>query len=156
MSIEKPSRNLNLLAPFFQDLLLDALAECKAAGLNIEVFEAYRSPQRQDWLYTQGRTRSGKKVTYAKGWESWHNVSLAADLVFYKDKRWSWDGDYKAVHKIFEAKGFETLDFEAPHVQITGGYLIHEAVKIAKDQGVLALWQLVEQRFKISVGSAPA
>lgn len=148
MSIYKPNRNTSLLAPFFETRLLKALDACKEAGLPLAVFEAYRSPDRQNHLYAQGRTRDGKIVTNAKAWESFHNVSMAADLVFYENKVWSWQGDWDKAHDILHAHGFETLSFEKPHVQITGGLSITEAVKIAKSQGALALWSVVEQRLK--------
>lgn len=147
-SIEKPDRDLSKLAPFFEVKLVAALKECNENGLNIAVFEGYRSPASQNALYAQGRTAPGKKVTFAKANESWHQLSVAADCVFYKDRRWSWDGDWDPVHEIFIRHGFETLNFEKPHFQITGGFKIDEAVKIAKSQGTLALWHLIEQRIK--------
>lgn len=148
INLDKPNRNTGLLAPFFEARLLKALDACKEAGLPLAVFEAYRSPDRQQHLFSQGRTREGKIVTRARAWESFHNVSMAADLVFYRDKVWSWEGDWDKAHDILHSFGFETLSFEKPHVQITGGLSIDEAVRIAKSQGALALWSVVEQRLK--------
>lgn len=147
INVEKPNRNTSLLAPFFEKKVLDMLEDCKNNGLHLHVFEAHRSPERQNYLYSQGRTRDGKIVTNAKAWESWHQLSLAVDCVF-KDAlgAWTWEGDWEKAHKIFKEHGFETLSFEKPHIQITGGLSIEEAVKIAKGQGALALWSVVEQR----------
>ena len=39
------------------------IEECKKRNLDIRIFETYRPQIRQDYLYEQGRTRSGSKVT---------------------------------------------------------------------------------------------
>lgn len=146
--ITKPNRDLNLLAPFFERKLTEALSECESMGLNVRLFEGYRSPSRQDYLYQQGRSRPGVKVTRAQAWQSWHQLSVAADVVFYDaaHKQWVWEGAWDKVHAVFHNHGFETLEWESPHIQIRGGFQIAEAVKIAKSQGALALWNLIEQR----------
>ena len=70
------------------DRLLDAF---QSEDLPFRVFEAYRSPVRQDWLYQQGRTRPGAKVTYAQAWTSYHQYGLAADFVLWIKNAWSWN-----------------------------------------------------------------
>ena len=54
-----------------------------ALGLPI-VTEGYRSPARQDELYTHGRSAPGPIVTYKRGGESKHNTlpSQALDVAF--------------------------------------------------------------------------
>lgn len=146
--LSKPNRDTTLLAPFMQNRLLMALNESHDQGYPIAVFEAVRTIARQDWLYAQGRTRPGKKVTYAKGGESFHSLGLAVDLAFYDGRKWSWDGPWEKVHHIFDTFDFETLDFEKAHVQITAGLTIREANKIATAQGVIGLWSVIEQRLK--------
>ena len=44
----------------------------------------FRTAKKQNELYAQGRTKSGKIVTNARALESWHNVSFAFDCVFQK------------------------------------------------------------------------
>jgi peptidoglycan L-alanyl-D-glutamate endopeptidase CwlK len=48
------------------------------------VSEGYRSPERQDELYTHGRSAPGPIVTYKRGGESKHNTlpSRALDIAF--------------------------------------------------------------------------
>lgn len=48
------------------------------------ITETYRSPEKQNDLYAQGRTKPGKIVTWARGGESYHNMfpSLAFDIAF--------------------------------------------------------------------------
>ena len=63
-------------------------------GLPI-VTEGYRSPERQDELYTHGRSAPGPVVTYKRGGESKHNLlpSRALDVAFLlADGSVSWSG----------------------------------------------------------------
>ncbi|MFD1469893.1 M15 family metallopeptidase [Hymenobacter caeli] len=63
-------------------------------GLPI-VTECYRSPERQDELYTHGRTAPGPVVTYKRGGESNHNrlPTPALDVAFLlADGSVSWSG----------------------------------------------------------------
>lgn len=58
---------------------------------------AFRSFEEQNRLYAKGRTAPGKRVTGARGGESWHNYGVAADLAFYNDTgniTWPETGDY--------------------------------------------------------------
>ena len=53
--------------------------ECYKAGIkNIFITETYRSPERQKYLYAQGRTRSGQIVTWTLN--SNHSSRLAWDI----------------------------------------------------------------------------
>jgi hypothetical protein len=156
MRIEKfdPNKRHNrtdLLAPWFERLLLKGLETCRARGLeNLEPFETYRSPIRQTKLWEQGRITTGKIVTSAKAYRSAHQYGLACDLVFKIDGVWTWpafdDPRWDVMAEVFQELGFETLSFERPHVQIMRGVSTIDAEKISKDQGVLALWNLVELR----------
>ena len=59
------------------------------------VSEGYRSPERQDELYTHGRSAPGPIVTYKRGGESKHNTlpSRALDVAFLlADGEVSWSG----------------------------------------------------------------
>lgn len=143
-------REISKLAPFVVIRLTAALDECCAQGLEIAVFETYRSPERQDWLYAQGRTRKGAKVTRATAWQSWHQYGVALDLAFKWGGKWQWNKDdpWDKVHAIFKKHGFETLDFEKAHVQITNGMAVKKAFEISNKQGLLALWSIIESGCK--------
>ena len=59
------------------------------------ITECYRSPERQDELYKQGRSKPGPVVTYKRGGESKHNFlpSRALDVAFLlADGEVSWSG----------------------------------------------------------------
>lgn len=52
--------------------------KCKAKGLNVLITETYRSQERQNYLYEQGRTRAGQIVTWTKS--SRHTSRRAWDI----------------------------------------------------------------------------
>jgi D-alanyl-D-alanine carboxypeptidase len=116
--ILKVNDSLDLPAPKFRDAVIAALAECKTAGLDAKVYEAYRSQELQALYYARGRTMipPPKPVTNAPtNLQSWHGFGLAVDVIdrtlFWKPiggeawfakvavifKRYdcSWGGDWK-------------------------------------------------------------
>ena len=141
-------RDTSNLAPFLVVRLTAALDECHAMGYHVAVFESYRTPERQQWLYDQGRTRDGKIITNAKPYESFHQFGLAVDIVGYHNKKWDWSIDYDKITEIFKRHGFKPLKFEKAHFQIDGGLTAKKAKQICKDQGLLALWNIVEGNLK--------
>lgn len=143
-------RNISNLAPFIVVRLTAALDECHAMGYEVAVFESYRSPERQQWLYDQGRTRDGKIITNARPYESFHQYGLAVDIVGYHNKKWDWSIDYDKITEVFKRHGFKPLKFEKAHFQIDGGLTAKKAKQICKDQGLLALWNIVETNLRLS------
>jgi peptidoglycan LD-endopeptidase CwlK len=105
------------------DRLLDAF---QSEDLPFRVFETYRSPVRQDWLYQQGRKRPGAIVTYAQAWTSYHQYGLAADFVLWINNAWSWNtlginaARWERLHALGKTLGLEPLKFETPHLQVAG------------------------------------
>jgi peptidoglycan L-alanyl-D-glutamate endopeptidase CwlK len=96
----------------------------------------------QDALFAQGRTKPGKRVTNAKGGQSYHNFSLAVDIVLLWDKDGNgtfetavWDtktdfdgdkqSDWMEVVAIFKRYGWEWGGdwkfVDMPHFQKTFG-----------------------------------
>ncbi|HHX62122.1 MAG TPA: M15 family metallopeptidase [Epulopiscium sp.] len=78
MSVTKSCRDIKQLSPLAQTACNLFLAECKKQGVNIFITETYRSQERQNWLYEQGRTRSGQVVTWTKN--SNHKGRMAWDI----------------------------------------------------------------------------
>jgi peptidoglycan L-alanyl-D-glutamate endopeptidase CwlK len=142
--VQKVNRNYEDLAPFFAQKLKAALAECSDLGYSVDLFEGYRSPERQDWLYAQGRSREGKIVTHAKAWQSWHQYGLAADIVGKVNGKWDWSIDYDKIGEVMARHGFETLKFEKAHFQITQGMQIKKAANIAQERGLIAVWFIIQ------------
>ncbi len=124
MSSEARNNNLDFLHPACRGAVKNVLADLKAAQHDFEIFEAFRSPQRQRYLYAKGRTTAGPKVTNAKAWSSYHQYGLAADFVLKVDGAWSWKtgGKYAAawrdLHAIGRRHGLEPLSWEMPHLQL--------------------------------------
>lgn len=98
-------------------------AEAKLPYTAIRIVQGLRTFSEQDTLYAQGRTKPGKRVTNAKGGQSFHNYGLAIDfaLLYDKDKNstyetLSWDtlkdmdkdgeSDWMEVVEVFEEAGY--------------------------------------------------
>lgn len=133
------NRDINLLAPIVQDKLSKALAECHGVGITAELFEGFRTPERQEELYF-----SKPPVTKARAWQSYHQYGLCGDVCFYQDGKWSWSGDWNGLTEIMKDYGFETIKWERPHFQITHGLSWQECLHITKTQGLQYLWAQIE------------
>lgn len=108
-------------------------------GITLRVTHGYRTRAEQDALYAQGRTAPGKKVTNAKGGQSYHNYGLAIDVVPMKDNKPQWDYDYSKLAAI--AKRYNIAwggDFKSlpdkPHFEITFGFKTSQLADITADR----------------------
>lgn len=77
-SVTSTCRDVAELNPVAQTAIRLFFQECAKAGINVFVTETYRSQARQDYLYAQGRSRSGKIVTWTRS--SRHTNRLAWDI----------------------------------------------------------------------------
>ncbi len=143
------NRDVHLLSPWFYARVARALETCNKMGYPVALFEGWRSPERQDYLHEQGRTRPGKIVTSSTGWGSWHQYGCAVDLAIFTGGKWSWDFDFHKVVSYFIDEGLEWLNpYEQCHFQMTGKLGIAAAREIAVRSGVQALWIEIEARSK--------
>jgi hypothetical protein len=109
------------------------MTECKKQGLNVLITETYRSQERQDYLYAQGRTRKGNKVTWTRysrhtsrrAWDICKNLKgheYSDTEFFYKcgeiarDLGITWGGDWTSpdmphfeVSEVWNYKGDEPM-----------------------------------------------
>ena len=119
-------RDLEHLHPVLREKHTALMTKLEDEGLPFELFEGYRTPARQAWLYGQGRTRPGAIVTRARAWKSIHQYGLAGDYVLKIDGNWSWNdsGDHRAkwfrLHELAQDVGLRPLSFEKPHLQLIG------------------------------------
>ena len=111
--ITKPCRDKKALNPLCRVLLDLALDEIRKKGVVPLLVETYRSQARQNYLYTQGRTRSGSKVTWTLN--SIHSKKNAVDLIpqrLVKGKMTAiWDArdpHTKIIISVMEKYGFES------------------------------------------------
>lgn len=74
--------NINDLHPHLRYKLKRLLKLCEKNNLPLIITEGFRTVQRQDELYAQGRTKPGKVVTYARGkdYQSQHQWGVAFDI----------------------------------------------------------------------------
>lgn len=98
------------------------LEKCNCAGLPVLITETYRSQERQNELYAQGRTTSGSIVTWTKN--SRHTSRRAWDICKnVKGEEYSDTEFFKACGKIAKALGitwggnWSTPDM--PHFEIS-------------------------------------
>ena len=76
-------------------------------------FEGYRSPDRQQMLFDQKRTK-------ARPFQSAHQYGLAVDFVPWVNGRWSWDGphDWNYLRACANAEGLiNDIEWDRPHVE---------------------------------------
>lgn len=123
------SNDLALLHPAIRQKVQDVQQALDAEKLPFGVFEAFRSPTRQDRLYAKGRTDlppPEKIVTNARAWESFHQYGLAVDFVLLVDGKWSWDtsgkrrGWWERMNQLGRDHGLIPLSWELPHLQLAG------------------------------------
>ena len=77
-NVTSACRDINSLQPLAKKACTLFLAACAERGIEIFLTECYRSQERQDYLYQQGRTRPGKIVTWTRN--SNHKSGMAWDI----------------------------------------------------------------------------
>jgi hypothetical protein len=114
----KVQSDLDALHPFVKEQALKVLAECKAQGLNVGVFEALRTLERQKYLVSIGNSKT---------LNSYHRLGLAIDFVFKTSGgNWTWERskeDWDKLADIVESCGFSSgwrwKSFkDGPHAQM--------------------------------------
>ena len=131
--------------PKLRQLLKDTYIKANnklGKGCRLRLTHVYRSPEEQDALYAQGRTKKGAKVTNSKAWQSIHQYGFAIDIVIMYDndgdgkfEEVSWDtkrdgdkdgvADWLEVTKVFTEAGFTNgfisngKKWDLPHFQKT-------------------------------------
>jgi peptidoglycan LD-endopeptidase CwlK len=129
MSIETKIAELK---PKVGRMVAEFVKRCKTElGVSLLITEAYRSPERQNILYAQGRTTKGHIVTNAKAGQSIHQYKCAVDIVPIIGGKLAWNYDFKKLGKIGVACGLEWggnwKSFkDMPHFQYTAGYLLKD------------------------------
>lgn len=129
MSIYTACRDISELCPTAQKACRLFLEKCEEKGLKVLITETYRSQERQNYLYEQGRTRSGKIVTWTKN--SRHTSRRAWDICKNKKgEEYSDSNFFKECGKIAKELGItwggEWKTADTPHFEIDKNWSYEE------------------------------
>lgn len=114
------NRQIGDLHPIMRAPVTALLSNLSMSGHRFALFEGYRTPERQEALYAQGRTKPGAVVTHARSWESAHNFGLAVDLVWFENGQWSWDAKHPwdKLGDFAERYGLvQPIRWDRPHIE---------------------------------------
>lgn len=111
------SKDIADLHPNLREACKAHLADCLAEGLDVRLIFTYRTPQEQDRIYEQGRTRPGARVTNLRGTQSKHCYTIGAapaakayDIGIFFDGEYIDDGShphYLKAGELGEARGLK-------------------------------------------------
>ncbi len=145
------SNDMLLLAPAFCEKVWTLLSELKRAGLDAVVSEAFRSDERQAYLYGFGRTYDDGRgiVTQADtGQRSWHRYGLAVDIIS-ASKQWDaparfWQTLRDTAVELQLTSGADWTHADKPHVQwwVEGMHVTpsDHAWELLQSSGAEAVW----------------
>jgi peptidoglycan L-alanyl-D-glutamate endopeptidase CwlK len=133
MAVTDTCRDLDKLHPRVKALAEKLLADAKAAGIRLLVTETYRSKERQEYLYAQGRTMPGSIVTGIKTLGA-HSFGVAFDVVPLTASGaadWNNSVAFTRTGKLGMALGLEwggswKSPVDMPHFQYLGGISLAE------------------------------
>ena len=142
--------------------LLDFAQRVK--NMPIELYEGWRSPDRQALLYAKGRAAGvgepGHHVTFERAWQSSHQYGMAGDFVWFLDGKWSWEPpaghSWQELYEIADKIGLQHLDFEKPHLQMpnfSGRRVLSGQDKLPPDGG--SDWEVNMEQAIIAWGPQP-
>ena len=148
------------LHPAFAKKIRQLVHNLEARGEYFFALEGYRSFERQNALYAQGRTAPGRKVTRARGGQSAHQFGVACD--FCKDKNATKEGlqpdwqkeQYATLCEEAEKLGLESgyrWGWDAPHIQLPlkkNGITMSKLNGLHKREGRQAVWRFLSVFFR--------
>ncbi len=127
------SRLVSSLNPDTADKCNKFIAACAAEGIQVLITSTYRDIESQNALYAIGRTQPGKKVTNARGGQSWHQWKCAFDFVpiVHGKAIWNDTKTFQRCGEIAESVGLEWAGRwkkfkELCHCQYTGGLTLKD------------------------------
>ncbi len=127
------SRDIKDLHPHVAVLCESFIDACKAKGIDVIITSTYRDIESQNALYAQGRTKQGRKVTNARGGDSYHNYRIAFDFCPIVNGKADWNNaaTFTRCGEIAEGLGLEWAGRwksfkELVHCQFTGGLSLAE------------------------------
>jgi hypothetical protein len=129
-AVERSRSHIEKCEPSFGKRVGAWYSELMSKKIPVLIYCSTRTPQEQEELYAQGRTKAGRKVTNARGIppQSLHidlgKGSHAIDYVPLARSpsgdllaSWSDDQTYSICQKIAEKHQLRHLDWEQPHLE---------------------------------------
>lgn len=135
MSVTKVCSNIKELDKDTQ-LALSYLTEAlDAEKIEYRIFETFRSQERQNYLYSQGRTRPGQIVTWTT--QSQHKTRRAIDII-HPINLWNMPNSYwKRIAELATEVGFTCGYYwpkqDKPHIQLNKGVTPKRIIKERND-----------------------
>lgn len=136
MDITKVCDDITELDQDAQAAVAEFMRICKEEGLPIRIFETYRPQARQDYLYEQGRTRPGAKVTWTKS--SFHTTRRAFDVIHEKLLWNAPESFWKSIAEVGRSIGLNSGYYwnkqDKPHFQLDKGKkpILKEVIEMGK------------------------
>jgi hypothetical protein len=90
-------RDLQYLEPVTRAAVLAIIAEAKAGGIELMIYETYRSQELQQIYFERGATKLQKVGV--------HHYGLACDLVKVNDGQPSWEGNFDFLGDLTKKRG---------------------------------------------------
>ena len=125
---KRTERNIATLHPKIRKVTRQFIDKAKQQGIYLVVTDGWRTYPEQNELYKQGRTKPGKKVTWARAGESNHNFGLAFDcvpiengLVNYETKTWKEIGNLGKSFGFKWGGDWEPPKTDRPHFEMMFG-----------------------------------
>ena len=114
--VSTPVRDTSALAPELRARLDRVIDRMKSEyGHDVTIVETTRSQERQNFLYEQGRTRSGPVVTWTR--DSAHLTGDAVDVLV--DGAWNNAEGFGRLQRIAQEEGLRTLGVRDPgHLEL--------------------------------------
>lgn len=114
-----PVKNLEAVSPELRSKVERVIERMKNEyGHDVQVVETARSQERQEWLFAQGRTRSGPVVTWTR--DSAHTRGEAVDVII--DGSWDNAEGFGRLQRIAREEGLRTLGMKDPgHLELAKG-----------------------------------
>lgn len=111
-----------------RDMAIQLIKKAYDQKIYAAITQGFRSIDEQNYLYSQGRTRSGSVVTNARGGYSYHNFGLAVDFVLLNENKqpvWNVNDKWLSVIRMATGMGLESGHYwsfkDSPHLQLTFG-----------------------------------
>ncbi len=139
-----------LLEPVMRTSVMSLIADAHGQGVELMIFETYRSKERQLQLFNQGKSKL-KNVGV-------HHFGLACDIVKNKNGQPSWDGDFSLLGKLGRKYGLIWGgDWGTPNVPHTFLDMDHvQRCAIGDQPGLFALTWYPDDNYNPYAGLAEA